>query len=132
MIKEDTYVDDIATGADTVEAADVLMQNVELILKNGKFNLKGYILSGDTSKEKVELVGSGDVGRVLGVRWCPGTDEICVTVKVFLAKKKKGVSRTEDINKEQILAMVSEISTRRIILSVTNISSVFSFRSPFP
>ena len=131
-LKNDSYVDDIATGDKTTAQAKMLMKNIEAILAKGGFHLKGFVLSGDDTESSVALMGSGEVGRVLGVGWCPATDEICVVVRIYLSKKKKGVNRDKEVKLEDIPAMIQEKLTRSIILAVTNsIYDLYGFFIPF-
>ena len=59
------YVDDVATGDDSIKAADELEVSIAKLLSEGNFILKGVVKSGDLSEESLALLGTGDVGRVL-------------------------------------------------------------------
>ena len=73
-IVSDTYMDDVATGAEDEEAKESLKDGISQILAKGGFNVKGFSTSDDTSKKALALLGSGELGRVLGIRWEPGDD----------------------------------------------------------
>ena len=68
-IKDDMYLDDVATGDDSIEAAEELEVSIAKMLAKGNFILKGVVKSGDSSEESLALLGTGDVGRVLGAEW---------------------------------------------------------------
>ena len=119
-IKRDGYVDDIATGAETMERIDEMETNIGTILSKGNFFPKGYVKSGDQSAEKRALLGSGDIGRVLGLAWDPATDEFAVTVTINVSKKHKGVRTEPDLTYEQIPQLLSIKLTRSILLGIVN------------
>ena len=119
-IKRDTYVDDITTGADSKEDTAKLKENMTEILSKGGFKMKGFVMSGDDSKEALSLLGSGEVGHVLGISWHPTTDEFSVDVKINISKKYKGARMEKDYTLEQIPLLIDVTLTRRILLGVTN------------
>ena len=78
-IIEDSYVDDIVTGAEDHKGCESLKENIPKILT--KFSVKGFVRAGDdVSEESLALLGSGDYGRVLGVQWEPKKDLFIVKV----------------------------------------------------
>ena len=64
-IKEYMHVDDVATGDDSIEAADELEVNRAKLLSKGNFVLKGVVKSGNLSEQNLALLGTSYVGRVL-------------------------------------------------------------------
>ena len=66
-IQEDSYVDDITTGAEDEEGFQSLKKNVPDILSKGNFSLKGIITAGDTNEESIALLGAG----LYGSPWHP-------------------------------------------------------------
>ena len=119
-IKRDGYVDDIATGAETMERIDEIEKNISKILSKGNFFPKGFVKSGDRSAEKLALLGSGDIGRVLGLPWDPETDEFVVTVRINVSKKHKGLRTEPDLTYEEIPRLLAIKLTRSILLGIAN------------
>ena len=130
-ILHESYVDDFATGAEDTAKTKKLTANITLILAKGGFHIKGWTMSGDTSEEHLALLGTGEVGRVLGVGWSPPTDEFSVVVRINISKKFKGARRGEDIRKEDIPSLITMPLTRRILLGITNsIYDIYGFFVP--
>ena len=130
-IKEDMYVDDIATGASTTAEVEVLKKNITAILGKGGFRIKGFVMSGDTSEESLGLLGSGDVSRVLGICYDPERDEFYVIIRINLTKKYKGARKGPDLQRDEIPSIVTMKFTRSILLSITNsIYDLFGFFVP--
>ena len=80
LIKNDTYVDDLTSGADTIEDIERLKINIVEILEKGGFQIKGFVTSYDDSPETLALLGTGEIGRVLGIRFDPSEDEFAFVV----------------------------------------------------
>ena len=125
-IKEDRYVDDITTGGSDIPSTKKLITNMEEILSKGKFKVKGFVMSGDSSKEKKALLGSGKVGRVLGTGWDSETDEFIIIVRINISKKVKGARTEPDLCAEDLDCFADRKVTRRILLSI-----VYSCYDPF-
>ena len=88
-IKDDTYVDDLLTGADNVEEAVTLKNNIETILSKANFHTHRFVISGE-SAENLSLVGSGEeASKVLGVGYVVPRDAFAVIVrlKTFFPRK---------------------------------------------
>lgn len=87
VVKNDFYIDDCLTGADSVDEALVLSREVEHILRNGGFELCKWSsncqeliqLMKGTSASIVELNEDDDT-KVLGLRWNTATDELTFQV----------------------------------------------------
>ena len=58
LIKKSVYVDDVATGDDSIEAAEELEVSIAKMLAKGSFILKGVVKSGDSSEESLALLGN--------------------------------------------------------------------------
>ena len=86
-IRKDSYMDDVATGDKSIEGVNRLKKSISEILLKGGFHMKGFVTSGDVVEENLALLGTGDVGRVLGVGWEPGTDTFVIKVCINLSKK---------------------------------------------
>ena len=130
-IKDDMYVDDLATGASTNKEVERLQRNMTIIMAKGGFNFKGFVKSGDSSDDILALLGCGEIGRVLGIYWDPKLDQFCVKVRVNISKKFKGVRKSPDLSKEEIPALIVQKLTRAILLSITNsIYDLYGFFVP--
>lgn len=119
-IKEDMYVDDIATGDSSVEKVERLKENITTILGKANFHVKFFVTSGDQVQENIAMLGTGEVGRVLGIGWDPATDTFVVQVCINLSKKVKGARTQPDLTYDEIPRILSMVITLRILLGVTN------------
>ena len=120
-IKEDTYVDDIATGVDEESELAVLKNNMKAILGKAGLEAHEFVRSGDNSEETLALLGSGK-SRVLGTGWSPPSDEFSVTVKINVSKKYRGARTEQDYTMEDIPKLIAIALTRRILQGI-----VYSF-----
>ena len=59
--------------------------------------MKDFVTSGEVSDETLSLLGSGDLGRVLGIGWEPRSDVFKINVRINFSKKYKS-ARTEKDN----------------------------------
>lgn len=119
-ISKDIYVDDITTGASDVTEATKLKENISKILSKGGFRVKGFIMSGDSSQEILSLLGSGEVGRILGIGWRPTDDEFVIRVRINASRKFKGARKDPDLDESMISSLADGKLTRRMLLSITN------------
>ena len=119
-IRDDMYVDDIATGGANMEKVQVLKRSIEEILAKGGFKVKGFVTSGDVVEENIAMLGTGEVGRVLGVGWDPTSDTFVVKVRINLSKKVKGARTQPDLTLDEICGISSMKLTLRILLGITN------------
>ena len=130
-IKDDSYCDDVVTGDDTRERIDELKESIPEIIGKGGFEIKGFVTNGDTSAESRKLLGTGEMGRVLGVSWDPGNDEYSFTVRVNLSKKYKGDRSEPDLTYDEIPRILTMKVTRRILLGIVNSCyDVYGFLAP--
>ena len=130
-IKDDMYVDDMATGGDNHEETELLKKNASTIMEKGGFHFKGFVMSGDTKEENIALLGTGEVGRVLGIGWNPTEDAFVVNVRINTSKKFKGARKGPDMTKEEIPSLIKEKFSRRLLLGLTNsIYDVYGFLVP--
>ena len=125
IIKEDMYVDDLASGAETEADIARLKVKVTDILGRAGFEIKGFVASYDDSPDVLALLGTGEVGRVLGIYWDAKNDQFAFIVHINLSKKVKGAHFQSDLTEEQIPRMLELVLTRRIILSI-----VYTFYDP--
>ena len=117
-IKEDTYVDDLLTGAEDVEETISLKNNIEAILSKANFKTHRFVISGD-SAENMSLVGSGEVSKVLGVGYDPQRDAFTVQVRLNLSKKVRGVRKEKDLSNEDIQNLLDRKLTRQMLMGIT-------------
>ena len=119
-LKNNTYVDDITTGADTVNEVESLKTHIEDMLSRVGMKIKEWVVSGDTCKVNLSLPGTGKVGRVLGLTWDPSQDVFFVYVRINLSRKIKGAHTEEDLSYEQIPRILELVITLRIVLGIVN------------
>ena len=120
VIKKDMYVDDLATGTDSIEDIDRYKKKVCEILGKGGFLMKGFVASFDNASDTLALLGTGEIGRVLGIYWDPSKDEFAVVARVNLSKKYKGARSEPDYTLEEIPRLIDFKLTRRNLLSIVN------------
>ena len=84
-----------------------------------KIEMKGYVASGDSAPEVLSLLGSGNVGRVLGVNWDPTTDVFTVSVRINISKKRHGTRTEPDLAYDEIPRLLHITLTRRIFQGIS-------------
>ena len=82
--------------------------------------MKGFVSTGDVSEENLAILGTGDLGRVLGIGWEPGRDIFKVRVRVNFSRKSKTSGEEKDLEYNDIPLLQEMKITRRLLLSVTN------------
>ena len=113
-------MDDLATGDKDKKSCVRLKEDIARILGECGFKMKGFVISGDSSSECLSLLGTGDIGRILGIGWKPFEDMFTTKVRINTSRKYKG-SRTEpDLEESQIRLLGESKVTRRMLLSITN------------
>ena len=120
MIQRDMYVDDLSSGVDTKEDVEGCKKKLVEILDKGGFTIKGFVCSYDDAPETLALLGTGEIGRILGIYWDPPKDEFAVIAKINLSKKHKGAHSEPDLSLEEIPNLIKMTFTRRILLSIVN------------
>ena len=117
VVRKDYYVDDCMSGEATREEVNVRMDQLELVLNQGGFTLKGFTVSG-TDPEPA-LSSDGESIGVSGHKWFPKGDFIALDIKdVNFAKKSRG-------RKVAAVLEMPEKLTKRICSS--KITEVFDF-----
>lgn len=81
-LMKETYVDDIMTGAYSLETAKCLLTEVQKLLSTAKFELRKYCSNNssilntipDAHKQPYLQIGSKEVVKTLGLIWQPSED----------------------------------------------------------
>ncbi|XP_070526460.1 uncharacterized protein [Cardiocondyla obscurior] len=107
-IREDFYVDDLLTGADTLSETKRVREEIVEILRRGNFELSKWLsnrdeLIPDRARGVRDEVAFGEEfePKVLGIRWNPANDEFG-----FEANSGRGAER---VTKRTILAEIASI-----------------------
>ena len=116
----DRYVDDINSGADTKEAREEMIRQVEEILAQGGFKLKFVARSGEAPCEKAAPDGVNV--KLLGYSWQPLEDTLKLSdMELNFSTKKRGkrkpLDKVPENEKELIEHLRSTPLTRKGILS---------------
>ena len=132
-IREDTYVDDGATGGTEESVSRMIGEVTEekdgslsysgtlsQIFQKAGFTLKMIVRSGETNPKALELMG----GTVLGHQWDPAPDTLSFKPKVFLGKKgKTGTHSGPELNPDNLQLNDTFPWTKALLLST--IASIF-------
>jgi hypothetical protein len=122
-LKENRYVDDLLSGADSEEEREKEVEAVQKVLAKGGFALKFVVRSGDKPSEKA----SYDVEsmKMLGYKWDTEKDTLSPGVgELKMNKKKRGEKKPNEFPEEDAELMLKEVNlTRRMILA--KISELF-------
>ena len=111
ILKEDSYMDDVVSGGNSVSEAELLSADIQNIAARGGFKFKRF----QYSKPSVEEHSEVDVGseKVLGVGWKPLEDTIHVRIDLNHNKRTKGARKPP--------VTIDDIPyTRRICLRLVN------------
>lgn len=111
IIKNDMYVDDLLTGADTLEEASYICKNIAEILKSGCFELRKWISndvsilhsvrSSETSYNILEF-GLDEITKTLGLSWSSHSDKLLYKINVDEQSNRS-------ITKRSILSIISQV-----------------------
>jgi hypothetical protein len=85
FLKFRTYVDDATAGADTMARLEELSSEMEALARQGGFEFKETLMSGDKEKD------DGEPHKVLGLIWETEEDRLRVDVKLNLGAKRAGL-----------------------------------------
>ena len=93
ILKNDLYVDDCISGADTLKELDEVTDGLKIGVEKGGFSLKGFTFSGSLPDEK--LTSDGVSILVGGYRWFPEIDKVSLGMdELNFSKRVRG--RKED------------------------------------
>lgn len=146
-ILKNSYMDDIPESTGTMQEAVNITTEIDGILENGGFKIKGWTRSGENQgkeqndhpenqeQDQVHVLTSHDpVGleRVLGMNWNPVKDVLCYQVKLNFSKKRRKIHTQPNLAQQQIPSSIPEILSKRLILSQVNgIYDPMGLMSPF-
>ena len=109
IIRKDFYVDDLLTGASTIEQASLIARQVSQILSAGCFELRKWVSNdpravaemaeSDLSPNLINFSSDGQM-KTLGLRWQANSDNLNYSVNT---------SNTKIVSKRQILSDISRI-----------------------
>ncbi|UYV80338.1 hypothetical protein LAZ67_18002516 [Cordylochernes scorpioides] len=108
IIKTDFYVDDLLSGATTIEEAKVLIDDIRKILLSGGFCIRKWMSNvPEVLSEVPEAlkahdsyeIGDNSSVKILGINWNPSTDNFTITVN----------SLKDVYSKRQLLSDISRI-----------------------
>ena len=99
IIKTSFYVDDVLTGADTVEEAAQLRSDLNLLLAKGKLNTTPENLR-EVSGLDLTVASTGHC-RTLGIHWDTGQDEFFISIP--------DLSRSSTASKRTISSVVARV-----------------------
>lgn len=71
IIDRNTYVDDIVYSCDNMDKAKQLMCNMNLVVHEGGFKIKHWIMSGSVTTDEGLRLFSADEEKILGLTWNP-------------------------------------------------------------
>ena len=118
-IKENTYIDDILDSVNNVDKAKKLTNDIDIILANGGFNVKGWrsnkdLENGQAEKNEIKVPQSKTEAKVLGVEWNCEMDVLKYKVEI-----------------EDEKSCVADLSKRKILSQIARIYDPIGFASPF-
>jgi hypothetical protein len=94
FLKFQTYVDDATAGADTMARLKELSSEMEAVARQGGFEFKEMLMSGDKEKD------DGEPHKVLGLIWETEEDRLKVDVKLNLGAIKAGLHLLDNVQLE--------------------------------
>lgn len=124
IIERDFYVDDLLTGADSIEEASRICKNVTEVLKTGCFELRKFYsndsavlkhVQNDNSLTKIIEFGANENTKTLGLIWHYQTDNLTYSISEF--------SKNQIITKRTILATIAQIFDPLGLLSPCTITA---------
>lgn len=108
VIESCFYMDDGIFGCESVAEAKILCKEVEHVLNQGNFPLKGWVSNAKEIEEYMNslakeavLVGGDDETKILGLIWLKATDEWTILVK--------NLDRQSKLTKRNILSQIASL-----------------------
>ena len=109
VLKQDTYMDDVVSGSNTLKDSKEMASNIEKIALQGGFKFKKFVFAGEFNENGGEM----PMEKVLGVNWNPSQDTISLEVNLNHKKRSRG-QRPDSIALDQVPF------TRRVCLRMVN------------
>lgn len=111
------YVDDIVHSCDDTDEALELMNNINLVLAEGGFKIKHWLMSGnEIGNSDLSLLDSREE-KVLGLNWDPKEDKFSYKVKLNFSKKFRNVREGPCLTRSDLEEKIPKVLTKRTILS---------------
>ncbi|XP_067951010.1 uncharacterized protein [Watersipora subatra] len=124
LFQQSMYVDDIVESVDSEAEAKSLADDATQVLKEGGFNIKGWVFKGNG--ENMETT------HVLGVEWSQSQDEIRFTPRLNFSTKRRGKHSGPDIRPKDIPVTLEPPLTKRIVLcQIMRLYDPLGILSPF-
>eukprot|EP00057_Strongylocentrotus_purpuratus_P004640 XP_003729152.1 PREDICTED: uncharacterized protein LOC100889568 [Strongylocentrotus purpuratus] len=115
VLKRNVYMDDICDSVETLSKAETLTGDIDEVLSNGGFKVKGWLsnkpLHGDNKEGEMKLLEALAEEKVLGVVWDKKDDVFSYRVKFregVMPSANEGESRLK-LTKRKILSQVARV-----------------------
>ena len=124
-ISKNIYVDDILDSETDSKEASELINNIDLVLSQGSFKVKEWIVSQDidNGNPKLQLssvIDHTEAQKVLGMNWDPPSDVFFFKVRLNFSRKVRGLRKGVNLSERDIPHEIPAHLTRRDILSQVN------------
>ncbi|XP_066600221.1 uncharacterized protein [Prorops nasuta] len=126
IIRNDFYVDDLLTGADTIERATFIASNISRVLAGGCFRLRKWMTNEPSivecaddlrGIEKTKFSSADNSTKTLGLKWNSGSDTLSFSVNSL---------NSRNITKRHILSDAAQIFDPLGLLGpVTIVAKIF-------
>ena len=123
IILENTCMGGIVDSVRDKRKARSATPDIEKLIDKGRFEVKGWIFSGEHDSKDEMLVPNDKnaaAEKVLGVAWNPVEDKFCFKVKLNFSERKKKLRTESDIDVHQLQEKIPQVLTKRMILSQVN------------
>ena len=135
IIKDNTYVDDIIESVRDDRKARDITRDIEKLIDNRGFKVKGWIISGDPDNRD-EMVIPDDkhaaTEKVLGVSWNPVADQFRFRVKLNFSERTRKLHIEPDLEPHQIQERIPvNLNKRKILSQVNSIYDQLGLAGPF-
>ena len=132
MVNRNSYVDDILSSVSTVEKAKRTIAETNEILSEGGFQIRHWVVSGDSSEDEFLNILKTDKEKVLGLNWNPKKDLFFYVIKINFSNKVRNVRVEPSIRRSEIDEKLPSMLTRRMVLSQTaSVYDPLGFIVPF-
>lgn len=122
VVLQDMYVDDVATGSDSVENGLALQRDLSLVMGKGQFELRKWSSNSRALLEAVPIshrqtdpvtfdVTDGGTTNVLGLKWMPNLDKLSYNVRPNPVRYTKRAILSEIARIYDPLGLLSPVTT---------------------